>query len=108
VESPASWPDSAAKKNAYQPALSLDSYDRRLQIQERLTHQVGELLAPHVLGVAVRIEAQHLCMMARGVSRQESTLVTNYLPGPFRDKPEARAEFFEAVRCDRESADESR
>ncbi|HZA23515.1 MAG TPA: GTP cyclohydrolase I, partial [Dehalococcoidia bacterium] len=96
-KAPDSWPDSAAKEDAYQAALSLYSCARRLQIQERLTLQIGELLAPNVLGVAVHIEAQHLCMLARGVSQQESTLVTNYLTGPFREKPEARAEFFAAI-----------
>jgi hypothetical protein len=96
-KAPASWPDSAAKKNAYQAALSLDACARRLQIQERLTRQVGELLAPYVLGVAVHVEAQHLCMMARGVSHQESTLVINCLTGPFWEEPKARAEFFAAI-----------
>lgn len=79
-------------------ARVVDAYARRLQIQERLGRQIGELLQPHSLGVAVHLDAQHLCMMARGVSQQESTLVTNYLSGPFRDKPEARAEFFAAIR----------
>ena len=79
-------------------ARIVDACARRLQIQERLTRQIGELLAPHVLGVAVHIEAQHLCMMARGVSQQESTLVTNYLTGPFRENPETRSEFFATIR----------
>ena len=79
-------------------ARIVDACAGRLQIQERLTRQVGELLAPYVLGVTVPVEAQHLCMMARGVSQLESTLVTNYLTGPFRKKPEARAEFFAAIR----------
>ncbi|MFQ6028201.1 MAG: GTP cyclohydrolase I FolE [Dehalococcoidia bacterium] len=79
-------------------ARVVDAFARRLQIQERLTRQIGGLLEPHVAGVAVHVEARHLCMMARGVSQQESVLVTNYLTGPFRDKPEARSEFLAAIR----------
>lgn len=75
----------------------VNTYARRLQIQERLTRQVGELLNPYVNGIAVHTEAQHFCMMARGVNQQNSTLITNYLTGPFREKPEARAEFLAAV-----------
>ena len=75
----------------------VDAYARRLQIQESLTQQIGEALETYVQGVAVHIEAQHLCMMARGVQQQGSTLTTNYLTGPFRDKPETRAEFLSAV-----------
>ena len=75
----------------------VDCYARKLQIQERLTRQIGELINPYVEGVAVHVEAQHLCMMARGVSQQDSAMVTNYLTGPFRDKPEARAEFLGMV-----------
>jgi GTP cyclohydrolase I len=68
-------------------------FARRLQTQERLTKQIGEALEPHVRGVAVHLEGQHLCMMARGVAQQDSTMITNYLTGPFFDLPEARAEF---------------
>jgi GTP cyclohydrolase I len=75
----------------------VNHFSRRLQIQERLTRQIGELLEPDVAGVAVHIEAQHLCMMARGVNQQGSTMVTNYLTGPFRNSPEARLEFLTAV-----------
>jgi len=72
-------------------------YSRRLQVQERLARQIGQSLEGHVLGVAVNIQAQHFCMMARGINQDTSLLVTNYLTGPFRDKPDARAEFFSAV-----------
>jgi GTP cyclohydrolase I len=80
-------------------ARIVDACARRLQIQEQLNRRVGELLAPYVLGVGVRVEAQHLWMKARVVSQQGSALVTNYLTGPFREKPEARAELFAAIRC---------
>tara|TARA_R110002020_G_scaffold120129_6_gene273711 strand:- start:3584 stop:4162 length:579 start_codon:yes stop_codon:yes gene_type:complete len=75
----------------------VETYARRLQTQERLTHQIGEALEGMVEGVAVHIEAQHLCMMARGVRQQHSTMVTNYLTGSFRDNPESRNEFLMAV-----------
>jgi GTP cyclohydrolase I len=75
-----------------------DVFARRLQIQERLTRQIGEILEPQVLGVAVSITAQHLCMVSRGVNQQDSHLTTNYLTGPFQDSPQTRAEFFAAVR----------
>jgi len=78
-------------------ARVVDTYARRLQIQEGLTRQIGELIDPFVSGVGVHVEAQHLCMMARGVQQQDTTMVTNYLTGPFRDKPEARAEFLGAI-----------
>jgi len=75
----------------------VETYARRLQTQERLTHQVGQALEGMVEGVAVHITAQHFCMMARGVNQQHSEMVTNYLTGPFRDRPEARNEFLMAV-----------
>ena len=76
----------------------VDVYAKRLQKQERLTRQIGELLAPFVHGVSVQIEAQHLCMMARGVSRQKSTLVTNHHTGTFLEGDEARNAFLLAIR----------
>jgi GTP cyclohydrolase I len=75
----------------------VNSFARKLQIQERLTRQIAELIDPFVNGVGVHIEAQHLCMMARGVGQQDSTMVTNYLSGSFRDEPETRAEFLGVV-----------
>ena len=72
-------------------------YCRRLQIQERLARQIGQSLEGHVLGVAVNVQAQHFCMMARGINQDTSSLVTNYLTGYFRDRPDTRAEFFTAI-----------
>ena len=72
-------------------------YSRRLQVQERLARQIGQSLEAHVLGVAVNIQAQHFCMMARGINQDTSRLVTNYLTGYFRDRPDTRAEFFTAI-----------
>lgn len=79
-------------------ARLVDVFARRLQVQERLTRQVGEFLEQHTEHVAVHVEAVHMCMMARGVKQQGSSLVTNYLTGAFRDKPEARQEFFSTVK----------
>jgi GTP cyclohydrolase I len=73
----------------------LDVFARRLQVQERLTRQIAEciqdLLDP--LGVGVVIEASHLCMMMRGVEKQQSTTRTSTLLGQLRDDDRARAEF---------------
>ena len=73
----------------------VDVFARRLQVQERLTEQIAhaleEALAP--AGVGVVIEAQHLCMMMRGVAKQNSSTITSALRGRFRDCPMTRAEF---------------
>ena len=73
----------------------VDVFARRLQVQERLTDQVAdalmEVLAP--AGVGVVIEAYHLCMMMRGVQKQNSKTVTSALRGLFRDDAKARDEF---------------
>lgn len=77
-------------------------YSRRLQIQERLTAQItdclNELLKP--VGVMVVIEARHLCMMMRGIQKQNTVTVTSTCYGAFRDKPAARAEFLTLMRGD--------
>jgi len=75
----------------------VEAYSRRLQIQENLTREIAELLEPYTQGVAVHIEAQHLCMMARGVRQNSSTMVTNKLTGHFLNDASARAEFLGAV-----------
>ncbi len=76
-------------------ARLVDMYARRLQVQERLTKQIAETIQSitGALGVAVVIEAQHLCMMMRGVEKQNSVMTTSCLLGAFRDEPSARAEF---------------
>ena len=77
----------------------VEVFARRLQVQERLTDQVAdalmEVLAPR--GVGVVIEASHLCMMMRGVEKQNSRTVTSALRGAFRDDPATRAEFLRLV-----------
>ena len=73
----------------------VEVFARRLQVQERLTEQIAsaldEVLEP--LGVGVVIEAAHLCMMMRGVEKQNSMTITSALRGAFRDDPKTRDEF---------------
>jgi len=78
----------------------VEMFSRRLQVQERLTTQIAqtlqEVLQPR--GVAVVIEALHMCMLMRGVEKQNSKAVTSAMLGQFRDRPETRAEFMELIR----------
>ncbi|WP_029477504.1 GTP cyclohydrolase I FolE [Deinococcus frigens] len=80
-------------------ARIVDLYARRLQVQERITTQladaVEELLAPR--GVAVLMEGTHLCMVMRGVQKQNSSTTTSAMRGVFRDDSRTRAEFMSAV-----------
>ena len=78
-------------------ARIVDVYARRLQVQERLTNQVAdamtETLDPH--GVGVVMEGKHLCMMMRGVQKQESNMVTSAMRGTFQSDARTRSEFLE-------------
>ncbi len=76
-------------------ARIVDVFARRLQIQEQLTTQIAEALMEvlHPLGVAVVIEAKHLCMMMRGVQKQNSVMKTSSLRGVFKDDARTRTEF---------------
>ena len=73
----------------------VDVFSRRLQVQERLTNLIAEALedALHPKGVGVVIEAQHLCMMMRGVQKQNSEAVTSCMLGRFKIDPRTRTEF---------------
>jgi len=75
-------------------ARIVDIFARRLQVQERLTTQVATALQDYLQprGVAVVLRAQHLCMMMRGVQKQNSIAVTSEMLGAFRDRPATRAE----------------
>ena len=75
-------------------ARILEIYARRLQIQERLTTQITKALDDHLKpkGAGCVIEAKHLCMVCRGVEKQNSTMITSSLTGVFK-KPEVRSEF---------------
>jgi GTP cyclohydrolase IA len=81
----------------------VDMYSRRLQVQERLTKQIANTLneALQPRGVAVVVEAIHLCMLMRGVEKQNSKAVTSAMLGAFRDRPETRAEFMELIKSRR-------
>ena len=81
----------------------VEMYSRRLQVQERLTTQIANTLneALQPLGVAVVIEAIHLCMLMRGVEKQSSKAVTSAMLGAFRTHPETRAEFMELIKAGR-------
>jgi len=78
----------------------VEMYSRRLQLQERLTCEIADaiLQALHPRGVAVVIEAYHLCMMMRGVEKQNSLAVTSSMQGIFRDRIETRTEFMQLIR----------
>ena len=80
-------------------ARIVDFYARRLQVQERLTRQIAEILQDRLKagGVGVVIEAQHLCMMMRGVEKQNSIMKTSCLLGYFRDRASTRAEFLQLI-----------
>lgn len=76
-----------------------DMYARRLQVQERLTMQIAETINEkiHPRGVAVVIEAQHLCMIMRGVEKQHSIAVTSSMHGAFKDNQNTRNEFLNLI-----------
>ena len=81
-------------------ARIVDMFARRLQLQERLTREVAETLWEAILpeGVGVVMEAQHLCMLMRGVQKQNSKMVTSAMFGSFRNEPETRAEFLRLIK----------
>ena len=80
-------------------ARLVEMYSRRLQIQERLTSQIAEAFAAHLQpqGVAVVIEARHLCMIMRGVQKQDSIVTTRAMLGKFKEEPRMRMEFMSLI-----------
>ncbi len=76
-------------------ARVIDFHARRLQVQERLTKQIAECMmnVTNAKGVGVIIEAQHLCMMMRGVEKQNSVMKTSMMVGTFRTDSQSRSEF---------------
>src|SRR5579875_867144 len=78
----------------------VDVFAHRLQVQERLTNQIADTIMEkiHPLGVGVIIEAKHLCMIMRGVEKQNSVAVTSAMLGVFRDEQQTREEFLSLVR----------
>ena len=81
-------------------ARLVDVYARRLQVQERLTKQIADTLQKTLepRGVAVVIEAEHLCMQMRGVQKQGSFVVTSSMQGVFRSRQETRQEFMNLIK----------
>lgn len=81
-------------------ARIVDMFARRLQIQERLSNQIArtiyETIQPE--GVGVVMEAQHLCMLMRGVQKQNSTMVTSAMSGSFRSQQSTRMEFLKLIK----------
>jgi GTP cyclohydrolase I len=78
----------------------VDVFARRLQVQERLTSQIADTIREKIspLGVAVVMEATHLCMSMRGVEKQNSFAVTSAMHGAFRDNARTRMEFLELIK----------
>jgi len=80
-------------------ARIVEMYARRLQIQERLTHQIADAIqqAVNPRGVGVVVEAKHLCMMMRGVEKQNSVMTTSSMLGLFRKEINTRSEFLSLI-----------
>jgi len=78
----------------------VDTFARRLQVQERLTVQIAETLKSklNARGVGVVVEARHLCMMMRGVEKQNTVAVSSSMLGTFRSQPQTRLEFLKLIR----------
>lgn len=77
----------------------VDMFSRRLQVQERLTREIAEAIQTAIdpTGVGVVMEGQHMCMMARGVEKQASSMTTNAMIGTFRKDSSTRSEFLRSV-----------
>ncbi len=81
-------------------ARIVDMFARRLQIQENLTKQIADAVqeVTHAAGVAVIVEAKHMCMMMRGVEKQNSVMTTSIMLGQFRKSQATRTEFLQLIR----------
>src|SRR5438067_909971 len=81
-------------------ARVVEGFARRPQLQERLTSQIADTIVEAInpRGVGVVIEAQHFCMIMRGIKKPGSTMVTSAMRGLFRNNPPTRAEFLEFIR----------
>ncbi len=81
-------------------ARLVDVFARRLQIQERMTRQIATQIMESIVpeGVGVVVEAQHLCMLMRGVEKQNSTMVTSSMLGSFRREQATRLEFLNLIK----------
>lgn len=81
-------------------ARLVEMFSRRLQVQERLTHEIAHAIqeAINPRGVAVVVEARHLCMMSRGVEKQQSSMITSCVLGAFREDRGTRQEFMDLLK----------
>ncbi len=81
-------------------ARLVDVFARRLQVQERMTNEIAQIMQKVLepRGVAVVIEAEHLCMQMRGVQKSGSVMITSAMLGAFRNRQETRAEFMKLIR----------
>ncbi|MCK4561000.1 MAG: GTP cyclohydrolase I FolE [Calditrichia bacterium] len=81
----------------------VDMYARRLQVQERMTAQIANILQDQLNpdGVGVVVEGYHMCMSMRGVEKEKAKMITSTLLGSFRDDPSTRSEFLELIRSER-------
>jgi GTP cyclohydrolase I len=81
-------------------ARLVDLFARRLQVQERMTTQIADIIDGHLapLGVAVVTEAEHLCMRMRGIEKQNSTVLTSAMRGVFQTNSKTREEFMTLIR----------
>ncbi len=77
----------------------VEMFARRLQVQERMTNQIADFLVEHLQakGVAVVLEAQHMCAVVRGVKKPNSTMVTSAMRGGFKKDPRTRSEFLSLI-----------
>ncbi|MCA1789160.1 MAG: GTP cyclohydrolase I FolE [Thioalkalivibrio sp.] len=81
-------------------ARIVDMYAARLQIQENMTRQIAEAImkVTQARGVAVVVEARHMCMTMRGIEKQNSSMTTSVMLGAFREDPRTREEFLDLIR----------
>ena len=81
----------------------VDMYARRLQVQERMTAQIANVLQKHLNpnGVGVVVEGYHMCMSMRGVEKEKAKMITSTLLGSYKKDPKTRTEFLELIRSER-------
>jgi len=84
----------------------VDMFARRLQVQERMTAQIANVLQEQLDpdGVGVVVEGYHMCMSMRGVEKEKAKMITSTLLGSFREEPATRAEFLELIRSERNAS----
>jgi len=81
----------------------VDMFARRLQVQERMTTQIANVLQEHLNpnGVGVVVEGYHMCMSMRGVEKEKAKMITSTLLGSYKEDPKTRTEFLELIRSER-------